>query len=330
MTAGGTRVTEQQAVAVATDLDVAVDDQPDRLSAGLDDLHHHFSHATSLSRPGRWNLHVSRRLRWVTEPGYRRGKAMRAARRIFVLAGILAMAVFAPITWSQAGAQTADGGDASPSTFTFIKIMCADFGAIPANVNTPNNLTSRPDGTHLGASVRAPRGRRGVRAGGLREGRRLAVRPRIRREPRLERRRRSPCRSLVAPGHGHDHPERRASFPARRAQPARQRGRAAGLRLRHDPVRHRQHQRRQPRVPRQWRPADLRGLQRRRAGDDHEDGRGLRADDARGRLPVRHHVRQRRVDDVQPVVAPRERCEQDVVAALRHRVLDRRDRDGRR
>ncbi len=78
---------------------------------------------------------------------------MRAARRILVLAGILAMAVFAPITWSQAGAQATNGeGDASPSTITFVKIMCADFGAIPANVNTPDDLTPRPPGTHLGPS----------------------------------------------------------------------------------------------------------------------------------------------------------------------------------
>ena len=79
---------------------------------------------------------------------------MRAARRIFVLAGILAMSVFAPITWSQAGAQSAppDGGDALPE-ITFIKIMCADFGAIPRNFVSPDNLPARPEGTTLGPQL---------------------------------------------------------------------------------------------------------------------------------------------------------------------------------
>ncbi len=75
---------------------------------------------------------------------------MRAARRIIVLAGILALAVCAPITWTQAGAQSEGGGD-SPQ-ITFVKIMCADFGVIPANVNTPNDLSARPENTTLGES----------------------------------------------------------------------------------------------------------------------------------------------------------------------------------
>ncbi len=64
---------------------------------------------------------------------------MRAARRIIVLAGILAMAVFAPITWSQAGAQTEGDGETPPITFTFVKFMCADFGVIPGNVDDPTD-----------------------------------------------------------------------------------------------------------------------------------------------------------------------------------------------
>ena len=39
---------------------------------------------------------------------------MRAARRLIVLAGILATVVFAPVTWSQAGAQTQGDGETPP------------------------------------------------------------------------------------------------------------------------------------------------------------------------------------------------------------------------
>ena len=53
---------------------------------------------------------------------------MRAARRVIVLAGVLVMAVLAPLGWNQAGAQTEEN-----STFTFVKVLCADFGAIPGN-----------------------------------------------------------------------------------------------------------------------------------------------------------------------------------------------------
>ncbi|HTH05660.1 MAG TPA: hypothetical protein VL916_07310, partial [Ilumatobacteraceae bacterium] len=67
-----------------------------------------------------------------------------------MLAGILALAVGAPITWTQAGAQT-EGGE-SPQ-ITFVKLMCADFGAIPANANDPNGLSARPEGTTLGPSI---------------------------------------------------------------------------------------------------------------------------------------------------------------------------------
>ena len=41
---------------------------------------------------------------------------MRAARRLIVLAGILATVVFAPVTWSQAGAQTQGDGETPPAT----------------------------------------------------------------------------------------------------------------------------------------------------------------------------------------------------------------------
>ena len=104
---------------------------------------------------------------------------MRAARRIIVLAGILALAVCAPITWTQAGAQSEGDGE-SPPEITFVKIMCADFGAIPANVNTPNDLSRATRSTTLGQSIgetavgeeNAPRR--------LRAGRGLAVRARLR------------------------------------------------------------------------------------------------------------------------------------------------------
>ena len=65
---------------------------------------------------------------------------MRAARRIIVLAGILALAVCAPITWTQAGAQS----EGEQPQITFVKIMCADFGVIPQNYVTPDNLPARP------------------------------------------------------------------------------------------------------------------------------------------------------------------------------------------
>ena len=76
---------------------------------------------------------------------------MRAARRIIVLAGILALAVCAPITWTQAGAQS----DSESPQITFVKIMCADFGVIPRNYVTPDNVPARPEGTELGSSIGA-------------------------------------------------------------------------------------------------------------------------------------------------------------------------------
>jgi uncharacterized repeat protein (TIGR01451 family) len=81
---------------------------------------------------------------------------MRAARRMIVLAGILALAVCAPITWTQAGAQSDSGGE-SPPEITFVKIMCADFGAIPANTDEPNGLSARPEGTTLGPPIEGER-----------------------------------------------------------------------------------------------------------------------------------------------------------------------------
>ena len=102
---------------------------------------------------------------------------MRAARRIIVLAGILALAVCAPITWTQAGAQS----DSESPQITFVKIMCADFGAIPANLNDPNGLSARPDGTTLGPSIGALDVGEEKPSGWLRPCRRLAIRARIRR-----------------------------------------------------------------------------------------------------------------------------------------------------
>ncbi|HTN78083.1 MAG TPA: hypothetical protein VMK16_00300, partial [Acidimicrobiales bacterium] len=89
----------------------------------------------------------------MTELGYGRGKAMRAARRVIVLVGILAMALFAPITWSQAGAQTEGGDDPPPVAMTFVKIVCSDFGSIPKNFDTGDGLSARPDGTELGPPI---------------------------------------------------------------------------------------------------------------------------------------------------------------------------------
>ena len=80
---------------------------------------------------------------------------MRAARRIIVLAGILALAVCAPITWTQAGAQS----DGESPQITFVKIMCADFGVIPANYAMPTTACARPDGTTLGLQHRSGKSR---------------------------------------------------------------------------------------------------------------------------------------------------------------------------
>ena len=60
---------------------------------------------------------------------------MRAARRMIVLAGILMMTVLAPLGWNQAGAETQN------ATFTFVKVLCADFGAIPGNHFEPNGVS---------------------------------------------------------------------------------------------------------------------------------------------------------------------------------------------
>ena len=73
---------------------------------------------------------------------------MRAARRVIVLAGVLVMAVLAPLGWNQAGAQTEEN-----STFTFVKVLCADFGAIPGNHFEPDGLSARPQGTTLGEPI---------------------------------------------------------------------------------------------------------------------------------------------------------------------------------
>ena len=72
---------------------------------------------------------------------------MRAARRMIVLAGILMMAVLAPLGWNQAGADTQN------ATFTFVKVLCADFGAIPGNHFDPNGIPARPVGTTLGEPI---------------------------------------------------------------------------------------------------------------------------------------------------------------------------------
>ena len=196
--------------------------------------------------------------------GQRKAKAMRAARRIIVLAGILALAVCAPITWTQAGAQSAGDGE-SPPEITFVKIMCADFGAIPENVNTPNNLSARPENTTLGESngdtavgeEDAPRR--------LRPGRGLAVRAGLRRErDQRPAREREHGRSRARPDHGRDVPaERRPGRAPRRSAAPRERGRAGRIRVRHPALRHGQQERRQSRVPGLGRPAGLRGLQRR-------------------------------------------------------------------
>ena len=82
---------------------------------------------------------------------------MRAARRLIVLAGILATVVFAPVTWSQAGAQTEGDGETPTATFTFVKFVCADFGLIPANAFESDGLRARPDGTTLGPPIAAGR-----------------------------------------------------------------------------------------------------------------------------------------------------------------------------
>ncbi len=240
---------------------------------------------------------MSRRLPWVTEPGYRRGKTMRAARRIFVLAGILAMAVFAPITWSQAGAQSAppDGGDALPE-ITFIKIMCADFGAIPAQLRvTRQRPPARPEGTTLGpqriaqtvsAEEHAPDGCEQVDGWPFV----LGSDADLVENPIGGGRRVDP--SLPAASHRTQVTLSRSQADLLdgrnlRASEVQQDGFAFGT-IR---VRHRQHQRRQPRVHRQRRSADLRGVQRRGPGDHHQDRRGLRPAGARGRLSVPGHVR---------------------------------------
>jgi hypothetical protein len=66
---------------------------------------------------------------------------------MIVLVGVLVMTVFAPLGWNQAGADTQN------STFTFVKVLCGDFGAIPGNRFEPDGVSARPAGTTLGESI---------------------------------------------------------------------------------------------------------------------------------------------------------------------------------
>ena len=72
---------------------------------------------------------------------------MRAARRMIVLVGVLVVAVLAPLGWNQAGADTEN------ATFTFVKVLCADFGAIPGNHFESDGVSARPAGTTLGPAI---------------------------------------------------------------------------------------------------------------------------------------------------------------------------------